>query len=118
MAINMSPGVDVRERNLNDIVRGVASSSAGIVGYSAKGSVDDRILVTNNQEFVEQYGEPDLSTGHFFHYAALEYLRTGSALWCLRVANAPLYAGMDVTKFASEQVTAAWLVGHASQGFD
>jgi len=118
MAINMSPGVFIKERNLSDIVRGVASSSAGIVGYSAKGSVDDLILITNNQEFIAQYGEPDPSTGHFFHYAALEYLRAGNTLWCYRVANAPLYAGMDVTKLTSLQLPAAWSVGHSDADFD
>ena len=118
MAINMSPGVYVKEKDLTDIVRGVDSSSAGIVGYSAKGSVDEIMLITNNQQFIAEYGEPDPTTGHFFHYAALEYLRTGNKLHCLRVANSPLYAGMDIVHLGSAQLNVGWTAGHSDSDFD
>lgn len=98
MGLHLSPGVYVSEKDVSDIVPRVASASAAIVGYSAKGSVDDIILITDDQQFVDEYGEPDPTTGHYFHYAALAYLKKGNTLYCLRVENGALYGGVDIVK--------------------
>ena len=98
MSIHLSPGVYVSEKDLSDIVPRVASASAAIVGYSVKGNVDEILLMTDDQQFIEEYGEPDPSSGHYFHYAALAYLKKGNTLYCLRVENGALYGGADIMK--------------------
>ena len=57
----MSPGVYSQELDLSDIVPRVATAPAAIVGYSVKGDVNNIRLITSDQQFIEQYGEPDPS---------------------------------------------------------
>lgn len=118
MGIFLSPGVFVKEKDISDIVPRVASASAALVGYSTKGSVDDIILVTNDQQFISEYGEPDPSTGHYFHYAALAYLAKGNTLYCLRVMNGALYGGVNIVKSDSGDSNASFIVGRSSSALD
>jgi len=118
MSIYLSAGVYVSEKDVSDIVPRVASASAAIVGYSAKGSVDNIILVTDDQQFIDEYGEPDPTSGHYFHYAALAYLKKGNALYCLRVVNGALYGGADIMKSTSDYDNDPFDVGHVSADFD
>jgi len=92
----LSPGVYVNERDISDIVPTVASASAAIVGYSKKGSTTEITLITSDKQFIEEYGEPDPASGHYFHYAALAYLARGNTLYCLRVVNGALYGGVNI----------------------
>ena len=96
MATMLSPGVYVNERDISDIVPTVASASAAIVGYSKKGSTTEITLITSDKQFIEEYGEPDPASGHYFHYAALAYLARGNTLYCLRVVNGALYGGVNI----------------------
>ncbi len=118
MSIFLSPGVYPSEKDISDIAVNVATASAGLVGYSAKGSVDDRKLITSDQQFIDEYGEPDPSSGHYFHYSALAYLAKGRSLYCLRVHNGALYGGVDIMKSDSVEVNAAFIVGKSSKTFD
>jgi len=113
----MSPGVYVKEKDISDVAPRVATASAALVGYSAKGSVDDILLVTNDQQFIENYGEPDPSSGHYFHYAALAYLARGNVLYCLRVENGALYGGVNIMHADSEESNAAFSAGASSAAF-
>jgi hypothetical protein len=117
MAIFLSPGVYSEEKVVQNIVRAIATASAGIVGYSAKGSVDEIKLITNDQQFIDEYGPPDPTSGHYFHYAALAYLAKGSNLYCLRVANSPLYGGVDIMQSESSEDNAAFAAGASSKAF-
>jgi len=94
MAFYLSPGVYVREKDISGIIPNISSTSAAIVGYSAKGNVDNTILVTNTQQFIEEYGEPVV--GQYFHYSALAFLANGNTLYCKRVHNGALYGGVKV----------------------
>jgi len=117
MSLYLSPGVYTKERDISEIVANVASSSAALVGYSAKGDVDNIVLITNTQQFIDEYGEPDPTSGHFFHYAALAYLAKGNALYCLRVANGALYPGANIMKSTSDESNTAFAVGKSTSAF-
>jgi len=117
MSIFMSAGVYVQEKDISDVAPKVATSSAALVGYSAKGSVDDILLITNDQQFIENYGEPAPTSGHYFHYAALAYLARGNVLYCLRVENGALYGGVDIMHTGSGEDSAAFSVGVSSAVF-
>ena len=94
MGVYLSPGVYVKETDLSSIIPAVATTSAALVGYSKKGTLDVK-LVTNRQAFINEYGEPE--AGNYFHYTALAFLEKGSALYCKRVVgSAALYGGIDI----------------------
>lgn len=117
MSIFLSPGVYSLEKDISNIITGVATASAALVGYSAKGDVENIKLITNTQQFIDEYGEPDPSTGHYFHYAALAFLEQGRVLNCLRVVNGALYGGVDIMKSDSEELNSAFSVGLSSRTF-
>jgi len=117
MSIYLSPGVYSSEKDLSDIVTRVATASAALVLYSAKGSVDEIKLMTNDQQFVDEYGEPDPASGHYGHYSALAFLGKGNTLYCLRVANNALYGGVNIQKSTSVGVNAAFSTGKSSKTF-
>ena len=94
MAFGVSPGVYVRELDLSQVVRGVATAVAGIVGFSTKGNVDAPVLITSPEQFVKQYGERVL--GNPFHYSALAFLQRGNRLYVMRVHNGALYGGVEI----------------------
>jgi phage tail sheath protein FI len=114
MAFYMSPGVYVQERDLSTIVPAVSTTIGALVGYSAKGSLDIT-LVTNRQQFIEEYGEP--VAGNYFHYTALAFLEHGTQLYCRRVINGSLYPGMSVVLSGSGEDNQAFTVGQSSPVF-
>jgi len=118
MSIFLSPGVYAKETDVSNIVANVATSSAALVGYSAKGSTNDIMLMTNVQDFINEYGKPDPSSGHYFHYAAMAYLAKGKSLYCLRVHNSALYGGVNVMKSDSSENNAAFATGRLSNAFN
>lgn len=117
MGIFLSPGVYVQEKDISDVAPRVATSSAALVGYSAKGNVDNILLITNDQQFIENYGEPDPASGHYFHYTALAFLARGNVLYCLRVENGALLGGANIMHDTSLEDNAAFLVGASSATF-
>jgi len=110
-SVFLSPGVYVKEKDISDIVPTVASASAALVGYSAKGSTTDIVQVTNDQQFIDEFGKPDPASGHYFHYAALAYLARGNTLYCLRVVNGALYGGVNIMASTSSRSNAALSAG-------
>jgi len=115
MGFYLSPGVYTRELDLSQIVPTVATTTAAIVGYSGKGDTTQIRLMTNTQQFINEYGEPQL--GNPFHYSALAFLETGNQLWCYRIQNGALYGGVKIKSTTSGQANAAISVGAASPDF-
>ena len=117
MSMFLSAGVYSKEKDISDIVATVATSSAALVGYSAKGPTDAITLITSDQQFINMYGIPDPSSGHYMHYAALAYLEKGNVLYCLRVVNGAKYGGVDIMHSTSLEVNAALLAGKLTDTF-
>lgn len=117
MSIFLSPGIFIKEKDISDIVPRVASASAALVGYSAKGDTENIRLITNDQQFIAEYGEPDPTTGHYFHYAALAYLGKGNTLYCLRVEENAKYGGVNIVKSGSGS-NSAFTYGRSSSDLD
>jgi len=114
MGIYVSPGVYVKEKDISDIIPNVSSTTAALVGYSVKGSLEVK-TITTSQQFIKEYGEPD--PGNYFHYSALAFLENGNTLYCLRVVNGALYGGMNVVSNTSEEDSAGFSVGVSTPGF-
>jgi phage tail sheath protein FI len=98
MGTYLSAGVYSREIDLSEIIPAVSTSSAAIVGGSKKGTLAVA-LISNTQQFINEYGKPEL--GNYFHYSALAYLAKGTVLYCKRVINGALYGGIRVTQSGS-----------------
>jgi len=115
MSIFLSAGVYVQEKDISDIVPNLATASAALVGYSAKGDTENIMLITSDQQFISEYGEP--VPGEYFHYTALAYLAKGNTLYCLRVENGALYGGVNIMDAESAESNSAISVGQASSVF-
>lgn len=111
MSIFLSPGVFSQEIDLSDIVQRVATAPAALVGYSVKGDTANIQLITSDQQFIDEYGEPDPSSGSYFHYTALAYLKQGNTLYTLRVENGALFGGLNIMATTSSESNAVQSTG-------
>ena len=83
MAFQLSPGVNVTEKDLTTIVPAVATTSAGFAGLFEWGPVGVPVLVSNVQEMGAVFGMPrDSNYEHWF--TAYNYLGYGSNLKVVR----------------------------------
>jgi hypothetical protein len=94
MGFYLSPGVYSKEKDISDIVSSVATTTGALVGYATKGSITERKLITNKQQFINEYDKP--VPGQYFNYTALAFLENGNSLYCLRVVNGALYGGLKI----------------------
>lgn len=116
MGFYLSPGVYTKETDLSDLIPNIATTSAALVGYSPKGDASQIRLITNPNQFIEEYGEPVV--GEYFHYSALAYLENGNKLYCLRVHKTALFGGCNIIKASGIGVNAAFLAGVSAADFE
>lgn len=116
MAFYLSAGVYTKETDLSDLIPSIATTSAALVGYSPKGDASQVRLITNPNQFIEEYGEPVV--GNYFHYSALAYLENGNKLYCLRVHKLALFGGCSIIKSDGVGANAAFLVGKSTAEFE
>ena len=114
MAFYVSPGVYPVETDLSTIVPTVSTTVAALVGYAKKGSTSVQ-LITNSQDFIREYGEPEATM--YFHHTALAFLEQGSQLYCLRVVNGALYPGVSIVDVSAVGVNTGIGVGQATPVF-
>lgn len=122
MNIKKTPGVYRTEMDVSEILIPNGISNGGIVINSTKGPVNRPVLITNDKEFIEVFGEPyfvsgvDAGLGNsmkgFFpeygygSYAALEFLKESSVLYVVRNINeGDTYAGLEVKQDQSLSVS-------------
>jgi len=115
MGIYVSAGVYVKEKDISEIIPNLSTTTAGIAGYSLKGDTTQLRLMTNTQQFIQEYGEP--VPGNYFHYSALAYLGNGTKLYCMRVVNGSLYGGIKIKDESSIQANAAISAGAVTPDF-
>ena len=83
--VQQSSDVRFREIDLSETLR-ARSTSTGAIGFVSKKGRTSRYRVTNAQDFLAEYGQPAASVS-FGHYCALDFLKEGRDLWCLRVTD-------------------------------
>jgi hypothetical protein len=115
MSIYVSPGVYVRERDLSNVIPSLSTTIGAIVGFSRKGNVNDLVLITSPQQFITEYGTPEI--GQYFHYSALAFLEKGSRLYCMRVVNGALYGGAWFIKQGGIGTNQALLMGASTPSY-
>ena len=120
-----SPGVYRREIDLSEILVPTGISNGGIVIRAPKGPINRPVLVTNDKEFIETFGEPIFTSGSsdnegmtetglipdygYGSYAALEFLKQSSTLYVVRdfTPNQDMYAAVEITSSGTEDISAS-----------
>ena len=83
MAFQVSPGVNVTEKDLTNIVPAVSTSSGGIVITATKGPIDEITTVTSEQELAEIFGKPTADNFEEW-FSAANFLGYGNNLKIVR----------------------------------
>jgi len=85
MGFLVSPGVDVNEIDLTNVIPAVSTSIGGIVGHFKWGPVEEVVSVGSEKELVANFGEPDDNTYKQW-FQASAFLQYGNALNVYRTA--------------------------------
>lgn len=86
MGFQVSPGVSVQEIDLTTIVPAVSTTEGAIGGVFAWGPVEDRELITNEEELVLRFGKPTSSNFETW-LTASSFLAYGNKLYVSRAAS-------------------------------
>ena len=88
MAFQVSPGVQVTEKDLTNVVPAVATSIAGIVMAAQKGPVGEITAIASEEELVSVFGKPQSSSNQFEDwFCAANFLGYGNALRVVRAES-------------------------------
>ena len=96
MGFLVSPGVQVNEVDLTNVVPAVATSIGAIAGAFQKGPVSSVVNISSEEELVEIFGKP-VTTGNQFEtfFSAANFLRYTNSLKVVRAESAIVNAGAD-----------------------
>ena len=97
MGFLVSPGVQVKEIDLTNVIPAVSTSIAAISLPAQKGPVEDVVDITSEQELVQTFGKPNGSNFEPFFVAA-NFLKYGNALRVVRPTSAIVNAAVSGTK--------------------
>jgi hypothetical protein len=91
MAFQVSPGVQVSEIDLTNVVPAVSSTTGAFAGSFQWGPVDEVVTVSDAKSLVDTFYEPENSdAGAEDFYSAESFLRYGSSLRVVRVNKSGL----------------------------
>ena len=86
MAFQVSPGVQIQEKDLTNIIPAVSTTVGAFAGEFREGPLDEIVTVGSEQELVETFGKPDGDNfEHFF--SAANFLQYGNALRVVRATQ-------------------------------
>ena len=98
MAFQTSPGVNISEIDLTNVVPAVATTEGAIAGVFRWGPEDQRILVTSEQDLANRFGKPasyytdagltTLWNNYETWFSAANFLAYSDALYVTRVTDA------------------------------
>ena len=92
MAFQVSPGVQVKEVDLTNVVPAVSSTIGGFAGAFRWGPVDEVVSVSDSKGLVDHFFTPaNTDAGAEDFYSAEAFLRYGSSLKVVRVASSTAY---------------------------
>jgi len=86
MANLVSPGVQSREIDLTTIVPSIQTTRAGMAGHFRWGPVEQRVLITNENDLAENFNKPNANTADDF-FTAANFLAYSNQLDVVRVVN-------------------------------
>ena len=93
MAFQVSPGVQVKEIDLSNVVPAVSSTRGAFAGIFQWGPVDEVKTVSDGQQLVDEFYKPaNTDAGAEDFYSAESFLKYGSSLSVVRIANTGLFS--------------------------
>jgi hypothetical protein len=81
----LSPGVEIRERDLSLIAPQNVGTNVFIAGYSAEGPTDEVLKITTRDELIQIYGTPTNSAERYFHHGIRELLASPANIYTSRL---------------------------------
>jgi hypothetical protein len=94
MGFLVSPGVQVREIDLTNVVPAVSTSIGAIAGPFAKGPVSAVTAISSEEQLLQTFGKPNSSNFEWW-FTAANFLQYGDALRVVRAESAILNAGAN-----------------------
>ena len=96
MAFLVSPGVQVREIDLTNVVPAVATSIGAIAGAFQKGPVSSVTNISSEEELLEIFGKPQGSSNQFENwFTAANFLQYSDSIKVVRAESAIVNAGAN-----------------------
>ena len=93
MAFQVSPGVQVKEIDLSNVVPAVSSTRGAFAGVFQWGPVDEVKTVSDGQGLVDEFYQPaNTDAGAEDFYSAESFLRYGSSLSVVRIPTTNLFS--------------------------
>ena len=86
MPFQLSPGVNVSEIDLTTVVPAVASTAGAVAGAFRWGPLNERVLISSEDELANTFGKPNSDTAVSF-FTAANFLQYGNTLRVVRVAD-------------------------------
>ena len=119
MAFLVSPGVQVNEIDLTNVVPAVATSIGAIAGAFEKGPVSTIVNISSEEELVQIFGKPT-TTGNQFEtfFSAANFLRYTDSLKVVRAESGLLNAGANsgILIRDDDHYEASFAAGEGSHG--
>ena len=94
MGFLVSPGVQVREIDLTNVVPAVSTSIGAIAGPFAKGPVSAVTAISSEEQLLQTFGKPNSSNFEWW-FTAANFLQYGDALRVVRAESGILNAGAN-----------------------
>ena len=120
MAFLVSPGVQVKEVDLTNVVPAVATSIGAIAGAFEKGPVSEVTSISSEEELVKIFGKPKNTSNQFeTFYSAANFLQYSDALRVVRAESGVLNATAGSTGLLirnTEHYLESFADGQASVG--
>tara|TARA_R100000322_G_scaffold40152_1_gene25019 strand:- start:544 stop:2646 length:2103 start_codon:yes stop_codon:yes gene_type:complete len=120
MAFLVSPGVQVKEVDLTNVVPAVATSIGAIAGAFEKGPVSEVTSISSEEELVKIFGKPKNTSNQFeTFYSAANFLQYSDALRVVRAESGILNATAGSTGLLirnTEHYLESFADGQASVG--
>ena len=93
MAFQVSPGVQVSEIDLTNVVPAVSSTTGAFAGVFNWGPVDEVVTVSDSKSLVDEFFSPaNTDAGAEDFYSAEAFLKYGSSLRVVRINTTGLYS--------------------------
>ncbi len=108
-APSQSPAVVVKEVDLTGGVPNVQTSTGAYAGKFMWGPADQRTLVANEEQLIEEFGAPDTAHSINFHDAAY-FLRYSNTLQLVRIADSSAGNAVSTTGQTSAYVVGTYTV--------
>jgi hypothetical protein len=119
MGFLVSPGVQVNEVDLTNVVPAVATSIGAIAGAFQKGPVSSIVNISSEEELIEIFGKPQ-TTGNQFEtfFSAANFLKYTDSLKVVRAESAIVNAGANsgVLIRDDDHYLASFSTGQGSNG--